>query len=192
MTEHDRPSRKRGRQGERRITPKDTRSNTEGKSAVPNLCSEYKSLTPTIDSEDEYIMPSAPLSLQEIGITEYLEQDSRPTFVLDLQSPEVAKPGVIPWSVMYCNKSLRFFDELRNVVLAETFFPGPPSPISSTTSQASTSGADVDFKEWATSNSDFKSSRDGYLPRHTFKGSYSLFLLPQLLIVYYWKETHDF
>ena len=116
-------------------------------------------------------LPSSPLSLKEIGITEYLEQDSRPTFVLDL-SPAAAKPGVIPWTVVYCNRSLRFFDELRNVVLAETFFPGPPSPISSTTSQASTStsGADVDFKEWATSNSDFKSSRDGYLPRHTFKG----------------------
>jgi hypothetical protein len=174
MTEHhSRLSRKRGRHGERRITPKDTGSSTEGKLAVPNSCSKYKSLTPFIDSKDEYVVPSISWSLSEIGITEYLEQDSRPTFVLDLQSPEAAKPGVIPWSVVYCNKSLRFFDELRTVVLAETFFPGPPSPISSTASQISTSGAsgaDVGFKEWAISNSDFKSSRDGYLPRHTFKG----------------------
>jgi PAS domain-containing protein len=34
----------------------------------------------------------------------------------------------------------------------------------------------VYFKEWATSNCDFNSDRDGYLPRHTFRGELILIL----------------
>ncbi|TVY81135.1 Hybrid signal transduction histidine kinase K, partial [Lachnellula suecica] len=141
----------RGRQGEFRITSRNANASSE---------------------EDEHLQ-DGPLALQEIGIRELLEQDSRPTFVLDLQFETNANPNIIHWNVAYCNKALRFFDELRTVILAETYFPAPLSPTSSsTTSQDSTCGADRDFREWATSNSDFQGSRDGYLPRHTFRGMF--------------------
>jgi hypothetical protein len=114
-------------------------------------------------------MSTAPQSVQEIGITELLEEDSRPTFIIDLQAPEKDLNGRM--NVVFCNKSLRFFDELRNVVMAETFYPSTSSP-NEFGPLDSLTAADVEFKEWATSVVDFNGSTDGYLPRHTFRGMF--------------------
>jgi PAS domain-containing protein len=73
-------------------------------------------------------------------------------------------------NVVFCNKSLRFFDDLRNIVCAETFFPAQsPSSNASGESNPVISGpaAELNFKLWATSN--IEDSSDGYLPRHTFR-----------------------
>jgi PAS domain-containing protein len=105
--------------------------------------------------------------LDEIGITELLEEDSRPTFVIDLQATSKFVQGRM--NVLFCNKSLRFFDDLRNVVLAETFYPSNLSPTLLQDTQAT---ADTEFREWSTSVPDFDSSTDGYLPRHTFRGMF--------------------
>src|SRR5689334_5958429 len=76
-------------------------------------------------------------------------------------------------NVVFCNKSLRFFDDLRNIVLAETFFPTPsPSVASSIVLQDANTTAESEFKDWATSLSELDSSTDGYLPRHTFRGMF--------------------
>jgi hypothetical protein len=109
-------------------------------------------------------------SLQDIGIVELLEQDSRPTFIIDLQSPDTEVKGRM--NVVFCNKSLRFFDDLRNVVCAETFFPPPPSSSGSTdpNSDQGELAAELSFKTWATSRID--DSNDGYLPRHTFRNMF--------------------
>ncbi|KAH6666918.1 hypothetical protein B0J14DRAFT_192208 [Halenospora varia] len=123
-------------------------------------------------------LPTLPPSFQEIGVTELLEQDSRPTFVLDLQ-PSEAQPSRI-MNVVFCNKSLRFFDSLRNVVLAETFYPTPSNPSDPSLPPASqeptplglSSLAEVEFREWATSVCDWDGYAGGYLPRHTFRGMY--------------------
>ncbi|KAH8649611.1 hypothetical protein BGZ60DRAFT_196731 [Tricladium varicosporioides] len=116
-------------------------------------------------------LPTLPQSFQEIGVTELLEQDSRPTFVLDLQPSEAQASRVM--NVVFCNKSLRFFDSLRKVVLAETFYPTPPvSSDPSPPSQGFSSLAEVEFREWATSVCDWDGYADGYLPRHTFRGMY--------------------
>jgi hypothetical protein len=124
------------------------------------------------DSDDERsgdAVPASPQSLQEIGITELLEQDTRPTFVLDLKAPETSLQGRM--TVVFCNTSLRFFDDLRKVVSAETFFP-PPLSLTSSNQQESIIAAELEFKEWATSSSGFNSSTDGYLPRFTFHGMF--------------------
>lgn len=72
-------------------------------------------------------------------------------------------------NVVFCNKSLRFFDDLRNIIQADTFYPSPsPSLASSHTSQEASAIAETEFKDWATSLTDL--DRDGYLPRHSFKG----------------------
>lgn len=111
--------------------------------------------------------PTQPHSLDEIGITELLEEDSRPTFVIDLHAPSKVVNGRM--NVLFCNKSLRFFDDLRTVVLAETFYPSSSTPTSAQEAQAA---ADAEFKDWATSVPEFDSSTDGYLPRHTYRGMF--------------------
>jgi PAS domain-containing protein len=121
------------------------------------------------NDEAEEMADSAPQNLQEIGIIELLEQDSRPTFVIDLQSPDTGTRGRM--NVVFCNKSLRFFDDLRTIVCAETFFPAAHSPSSNAStesgSELTSTAAELNFKLWATSNVD--DSTDGYLPRHTFR-----------------------
>lgn len=64
-------------------------------------------LTASTDECGPESSPSAPQSLDDIGIAELLEQDSRPTFVIDLQAPE--KEGNDRMSIVFCNKALRFF-----------------------------------------------------------------------------------
>ncbi len=113
--------------------------------------------------------PPPPEALDEIGIIELLEQDSRPTFIIDINAPQQEVNGRMTFIPVYCNKSLRFFDSIRNVVCAETFYPSIAEP---TPLQASLAAAEQEFKEWATNMPHFDSSRDGYLPRHQFLGMY--------------------
>lgn len=109
--------------------------------------------------------------LQEIGIVELLEHDSRPTFIIDLQSPDTEVKGRM--HVVFCNKSLRFFDDLRNVVCAEAFYPAQ-SPASNASNESSSDHGhladELSFKIWATSR--IEDSNDGYLPRHTFRNMF--------------------
>lgn len=111
-------------------------------------------------------LPTAPLG--DIGIKELLEHDSRPTFVLDLHALSQAVNGRMP--VVFVNRSLRFFDELRNVIEAEAFYPSRSQP--PTKLQEATAAADAAFKAWSTSVPNFDGSTDGYLPRHAFRGMY--------------------
>ncbi|KAG4433438.1 hypothetical protein IFR05_011084 [Cadophora sp. M221] len=113
--------------------------------------------------------PRHPDAVQEIGIIELLEQDSRPTFIFDVDAPEQEVNGRMTFVPVYCNKSLRFFDSIRNVVCAETFYP-PSSE--HTPSQVTSVAAEREFKEWAMTMPKFDSSKDGYLPRHQFLGMY--------------------
>jgi PAS domain-containing protein len=125
-----------------------------------------------VDSDEaEEIAETTPKPLHEVGIIELLEQDSRPTFIVDLRSPDTEAKGRM--NVVFCNKSLRFFDDLRSVVCAETFFPArSPSSNASTESNSELTGAaaELNFKIWATSHVD--DSNDGYLPRHTFRNMF--------------------
>lgn len=73
--------------------------------------------------------------------------------------------------VVFVNRSLRFFDELRAVVEVETFYPSNRAP-PRTKLQETGAAADASFKAWATSVPNFDGSTDGYLPRHTFRSMY--------------------
>ncbi|KAG4420373.1 hypothetical protein IFR04_006485 [Cadophora malorum] len=113
--------------------------------------------------------PPPPDAIQDIGIIELLEQDSRPTFIFDIEAPEQEVNGRMAFVPAYCNKSLRFFDSIRNVVCAETFYP----PVSEyNPSQVTSAAAEREFREWAMTMPNFDSSKDGYLPRHQFLGMY--------------------
>jgi PAS domain S-box-containing protein len=122
--------------------------------------------------------PYSPQSIEEIGVIDLIEQDSRPTFIIDLHSALPVTPERM--NVVFCNKSLRFFDDLRKLVMAPTFYPAYPEPLSpATSSSASTPSAigiraalEAEFKEWATSLTGFDPEDDGYMPRHTFQGMY--------------------
>ncbi|KAK0124012.1 hypothetical protein ONS95_008999 [Cadophora gregata] len=118
-------------------------------------------------SGDEF--PPPPEAIEEIGIIELLEQDSRPTFIFDIDAPEQEVNGRMTFVPVYCNKSLRFFDSLRNVVCAETFYPNISE---STPSQVTSAASEREFREWAMTMPNFDSSVDGYLPRHQFLGMY--------------------
>ncbi|KAL2062733.1 hypothetical protein VTL71DRAFT_5805 [Oculimacula yallundae] len=120
-------------------------------------------------SSDGKEFPPPPDALQEIGIIEYLEQDSRPTFIIDIEAPQVEVNGRMTFIPVYCNKSLRFFDSIRNVVCAETFYP-PSSE--HTPSQVTSAAAEGIFKDWVMMMPKFDNSKDGYLPRHQFLGMY--------------------
>jgi len=163
MTDERHSKKVKGHDAEYRLLPKG--SNAHGKRSIPT---QNQRLTERTD-KDESSDPKGPQSLQDIGILELLEQDSRPTFIIDLQGPSPAVQGRM--NVVFSNKSLRFFDDLRNVVLAESFFPSPSPSTSSAVSSLDTNAiAEAEFKDWATCLSDFDS--DGYLPRHTFRGMY--------------------
>jgi hypothetical protein len=106
--------------------------------------------------------------LQEIGILELLEQDSRPTFIIDLHSSDTDVKGHM--NVVFFNKSLRFFDDFRSVVYTETLFPAPSSSSNASTDSPqdlNAAAAQSGFKSWATTHTE-----DGSLPRHTFRGMY--------------------
>ncbi|RDW71506.1 hypothetical protein BP6252_08069 [Coleophoma cylindrospora] len=108
------------------------------------------------NSYGQYFTP--PESLRDIGITELLDQDCRPTFVLDLQ-PESVKGQL---NLVFCNRSLRFFDDLRNAIL-----PTQNASSSAPPDEAAT----MNFREWAMSII-HPDEFDGYLPGHTFHGLY--------------------
>ena len=60
--------------------------------------------------EDDFLHGAAqavPRALEEICVSELLDLDSRPTFVIDLQAREKEVEGRM--NVVYCNKALRFF-----------------------------------------------------------------------------------
>lgn len=85
--------------------------------------------TPTQNSRD---------SIDDIFVKELLEEDTRPTFILDLQPSTSGSGGNL--NVVYSNKALRFFDNLRNVINADTYYHpvGSSSPTSSQAPQANT------------------------------------------------------
>lgn len=125
-------------------------------------------LTNNIDGADLGDSEQSSLrSLDRIGIIELLEQDSRPTFIIDLLAPEKEVNGRL--KVTWSNKSLKFFDGLRSVISTDTFYPNLPH---SAPPSDAVFAIEADFKEWAVSMPDFDNALDGFMPRHEYKGMY--------------------
>jgi PAS domain S-box-containing protein len=87
-----------------------------------------------------------------LSITEILDQDSRPTFVIDLDPDEDAPVGAAGISPVFCNSALRLHERLLDVVVgkgAETNDPTTSEPPSYD-----------DFRSWATGVTKFDDSKD--------------------------------
>ncbi|KAL9125840.1 MAG: hypothetical protein Q9217_005015 [Psora testacea] len=101
-----------------------------------------------------------PSILHQIGITEVLEQDERPTFILDVADQANSEPG--PLKVIYANISLKsavgVLDKITGIVNSQS--PG----LTATT-------AFSDFKGWAMSYVKDHEPLDVPLPSFTFAGT---------------------
>ncbi|KAI9047233.1 hypothetical protein LZ554_008687 [Drepanopeziza brunnea f. sp. 'monogermtubi'] len=170
MTDHYRGKRLRRENGESQITSISTMSEGSFSDFTDSDADYQPEQTPRrVYGGPENDLPKPPDALNEIGIIELLEQDSRPTFIIDINAPEQEVNGRLTFVPVYCNKSLRFFDSIRNVVCAETFYPTVSQPMPQ---QVSVAAAERKFKEWVMTMPKFDGSKDGYLPRHQFLGMY--------------------
>ncbi|KAL9106621.1 MAG: hypothetical protein Q9187_008540 [Circinaria calcarea] len=101
----------------------------------------------------------APHALYDIGMIELLEQDGRPTFVLDLE--EVADRDNIHLQPIFCNASLRSAN-LQDIVTGKAVANSHLSPYEPIKYS--------DFRGWASSRLKYNSLIDGYLPDLSYNG----------------------
>lgn len=80
--------------------------------------SEYAGAQP---SPDDRPLPSAIQQLRSASVLEFLEQDERPTFVIDLQEPTNFSPGQL--KVVFANAALRASGGVGGLILGDTADP---------------------------------------------------------------------
>ncbi|KAL9600917.1 MAG: hypothetical protein Q9219_002852 [cf. Caloplaca sp. 3 TL-2023] len=98
--------------------------------------------------------------LNQIGVTEFLEQDERPTFVIDLAEPANFQPG--PLNIVYANIALRVSGGLYELVAGKGDQDSPGLAAATAFS---------DFKAWATSYVKNHTPLDIDLPSFFFLGT---------------------
>ncbi len=91
--------------------------------------------------------------LGQIGVVELLEEDERPTFVIDLGNATNFRPG--PLEVEFANATLRASDRLFDFVTGQAGLGSPGLPVSPTFS---------DFKRWAIGLTKSQESLEGPSP----------------------------
>ncbi len=188
----------RGGNGELRVTPTATSSRSCSEGSATHLCVPL--LTFAVHNDEKVGSGPADSIIDQIGIKELLEADSRPTFIIDLLSAEKEVEGRM--NVVWCNKVCipkknkwpnSVYTAVSVILLYEVsltkhstkslkFFDQLrkivytdtfyPPLISPTSTPDPFIAAEIEFKEWATYFKDFDSSQDGYLPRHTFRGMF--------------------
>ena len=99
-------------------------------------------------------------SLDQLGVIELLEQDDRPTFILDLSNPVNYEPG--PLAVAYANASLRASSPILDVITGRA---GQVSPGLNATMAFS------DFKAWSISYVKDHRPLDVSMPSFYYSGS---------------------
>ena len=104
--------------------------------------------------------PSAVQVLNQVGVIELLEQDERPTFILDLGEQSNYEPG--PLKITFANASLRASTLALEMVSGRA---GQVSPGLTATTAFS------DFKAWATSYVKDRESLDVALPSFFYAGA---------------------
>lgn len=98
--------------------------------------------------------------LDQVRITELLEQDDRPTFIIDLGNRVNFEPG--PLHILFANASLRALDELLDKIIGR-FDDGLPGLDAGT--------AFNEFKAWSTSYVRNNESLDVSLPSFFYDGA---------------------
>ncbi|ODA76078.1 hypothetical protein RJ55_08361 [Drechmeria coniospora] len=121
-----------------------------------SLCSSLDATTPTLGGlECAKAHPAGPPTVQNISAMELLDNDERPTFLLDLTSPMNAnKPGI---NMLYQNSSLRSCREIGSMLTVE------PQDFA----QAS---AFDQFRSWAYATSKSTNNLALPLPYHDYGG----------------------
>lgn len=113
-----------------------------------SLSSSVDMAAPSLSPDIQIASPSSQL-IQSIGAIELVEQDDRPTFLIDLQNATLALPNLLSLHILYGNASLRSSpdlvrlvgiepDENRDAINYERFVSWATSLPSSRTSQEST------------------------------------------------------
>lgn len=98
--------------------------------------------------------------LDQIGVAELLDQDDRPTFIIDLGNHGTLEPG--PLKIIFANVSLRTSNGLLEMVKGSTDLGSPG--LSATT-------AFNEFKHWATSYVKNNEALDVNVPSFQYAGS---------------------
>ncbi|KAI9739015.1 MAG: hypothetical protein M1818_005329 [Claussenomyces sp. TS43310] len=109
---------------------------------------EYHSESASVPENDHDAIPAEASELHDIRVCEVLEQDSRPTFILDLLDRSANRKTL---NVIFCNSSLKSFEILLDVV------SGVESPEALGSAEKLPYEA---FRGWATSVTTFDQSRD--------------------------------
>lgn len=97
--------------------------------------------------------------LNRVGVVELLEQDDRPTFVIDVGDPTTLLPGTLP--VLFANPALRSCPGLLDLLIGKADQDSPGLAITT---------AFPEFKAWSTSFVKNRESLDVCLPSFHFAG----------------------
>ena len=101
-----------------------------------------------------------PQALYDIGIIELLEQDGRPTFILDLQ--EDTDMDSLQLQPVFCNPSLRSVTHLQDIVTGKA--------VANSHTSLYEPNKYSDFREWASSLPEHDNLADGYMPNLLYNG----------------------
>ena len=142
-----------------------TDSSSPAPTSLPRLSFERLPPGAIIERDEE---AGASNILGEVGIIELLEQDARPTFIVDLA--EASNFGPNPLHVIFTNIALRANPKWLELVTGEAIDPGGP-PTSNPGSPASHRAKTFrHFKSWLLSASSHGESLDVCLPSFLYSG----------------------
>ena len=111
-------------------------------------------------SPDPKARPSAGMQiLGSVGIIELLEQDERPTFIIDIANPTNFSPG--PLQIVFANASLRAYESILEMVTGKADLDSPGVAVTNDFPE---------FKAWALSFVKNGESLDLCLPSFSYGG----------------------
>lgn len=111
-------------------------------------------------SPDAAGKPAGAQILEQVDVVEILEQDDRPTFIIDLANPANFQPG--PLNLVFANASLLAFDGLLDTIMGNLDLQSP---------SLAEATAFNEFKAWSTSYVRNSESLDVTLPSFFYGGA---------------------
>lgn len=119
-------------------------------------------------SSDHIEVLGSPNALTDVGIVELLEQDGRPTFIVDLAVITNASPGTL--RIAYANPALRSNAVWSDLVTGKALDPGAPDSARTNPPQSSGPEQYRQFKNWLLSAAPQGQSLDVCLPSFLYGG----------------------
>lgn len=121
-----------------------------------SLSSSIDMSVPALSPDGMFMSPNLQL-IQSIGVIELVEQDDRPTFLIDLQNPPQIADNQPSLQVLYCNAVFRSSQSLTRLLEVDK-------------ESMDDSGTYEQFVHWATSLSTRRESQDSVKPYHVYGG----------------------